>query len=164
VKSGSQTQLDLLKAEKELTRRSRGKNCRGFGSTRIIDSRRARVSPKGARRSFFYHFMFGPRFKAGCPTRSLIADRFNGIAIRPANDKVMLWAVSSTPLTELRAYKKRTGWTFPVASSASGDFNFNFSLHTPKSNHPEGIEYNSYREPESRGAQTRKVATRMLLK
>jgi predicted dithiol-disulfide oxidoreductase (DUF899 family) len=45
-----------------------------------------------------YHFMFGPDYKAGCPSCSSIADGFNGIAIHLANHDVMLWAVSRAPL------------------------------------------------------------------
>jgi peroxiredoxin len=74
-----------------------------------------------------YHFMFGPDYKAGCPSCSAIADGFNGIATHLANHDVMLWAVSRAPLAKLQAYKKRMGWSFPWASSFGGDFNFDFS-------------------------------------
>ena len=47
-----------------------------------------------------YHFMFGPDYKAGCPSCSMIADGFNGFAVHLANHDVALWAVSRAPLGE----------------------------------------------------------------
>ncbi len=41
--------------------------------------------------------MFGPDWKAGCPSCSAIADGFNGIAGHLANHDLMLWAVSRAP-------------------------------------------------------------------
>src|SRR6266702_4076414 len=67
--------------------------------------------------------MFGPDYKAGCPSCSAIADGFNGFAIHLANHDVMLWAISRAPLAKLQDYKRRMGWTFPWASSADIEFN-----------------------------------------
>ena len=75
-----------------------------------------------------YHFMFGPDYKAGCSSCSAIADGFNGIAVHLANHDVNLWAVSRAPLAKLLDYRKRMGWTFPWASSAGDDFNFDFNV------------------------------------
>ena len=47
-----------------------------------------------------YHFMFGPDYKAGCPSCSSIADGFNGVAVHLQNHDVALWAVSRAPLAE----------------------------------------------------------------
>ena len=44
-----------------------------------------------------YHFMFGPDYKAGCPSCSMIADGFNGFAVHLANHDVALWAASRAP-------------------------------------------------------------------
>jgi predicted dithiol-disulfide oxidoreductase (DUF899 family) len=63
-----------------------------------------------------YHFMFGPDYKAGCPSCSAIADGFNGFAIHLANHDVMLWAVSRATQVKLQEYKEHMGWTFPWAS------------------------------------------------
>ena len=90
-----------------------------------------------------YHFMFGPDYTAGCPSCSMIADGFNGIAVHLANHDVMLWAVSRVPLAKLQAYKRRLGWTFPWASSAGGDFNFDFNVSITKEQQlAGGSEYN----------------------
>jgi predicted dithiol-disulfide oxidoreductase (DUF899 family) len=94
-----------------------------------------------------YHFMFGPDYKAGCPSCSAIADGFNGFAVHLANHDVMLWAVSRAPLATLQAYKRRMGWTFPWASSFGGDFNADFSVwFTEEQQRTGGIEYNYHRE------------------
>jgi predicted dithiol-disulfide oxidoreductase (DUF899 family) len=92
--------------------------------------------------------MFGPDYKAGCPSCSAIADGFNGVAVHLANHDVMLWAVSRAPLPKLQAYKRRMGWTFPWASSFGSDFNPDFSVGFSEAQQREGgIEYNYRREP-----------------
>ena len=52
---------------------------------------------KGRSQLLVYHFMFGPDYKAGCPSCSMIADGFNGFAIHLANHDVTLTAVSRAP-------------------------------------------------------------------
>ena len=90
-----------------------------------------------------YHFMFGPDYKAGCPSCSMIADGFNGFAVHLANHDVALWAVSRAPLAKLQAYKRRMGWTFPWASSFGDDFNFDFNVSITEDQQREGgVEYN----------------------
>jgi predicted dithiol-disulfide oxidoreductase (DUF899 family) len=146
--------LELLKAEKELTRRAdelaRQRQellwvpiNKGYrfetdeGSASLADLFRGRSQ------LLVYHFMFGPDYAAGCPSCSSIADGFNGITEHLANHDVMLWAVSRAPLGKLQAYKRRMGWTFPWASSVGGDFNFEFcASYTEEQQREEGIEYN----------------------
>ena len=87
--------------------------------------------------------MFGPDYKAGCPSCSMIADGFNGFAVHLANHDVALWAVSRAPLEKLQAYKRRMGWTFPWASSFGDDFNFDFNVSiTEDQQRAGGVEYN----------------------
>jgi predicted dithiol-disulfide oxidoreductase (DUF899 family) len=91
--------------------------------------------------------MFGPDYTAGCPSCSSIADGFNGIAVHLANHDVALAAVSRAPLAKLQAYKQRMGWTFPWASSAGSDFNFDFNVQITEEQQREGgVEYNYRRE------------------
>src|SRR5262245_18846870 len=78
---------------------------------------------QGRSQLIVYHFMFGPDYKAGCPSCSSIADSFNGIYQHLAGHDVAFWAVSRAPLAKLKEYQKRMGWTFPWASSAGSDFN-----------------------------------------
>jgi predicted dithiol-disulfide oxidoreductase (DUF899 family) len=112
---------------------------------------------RGRSQLMVYHFMFGPDYKAGCPSCSAIADGFEGIAVHLANHDVTLAAVSRAPLAKLQAYRKRMGWTFPWASSAGSDFNFDFNISfTEEQQREKGIEYNFRREPkfESRPGQS----------
>src|SRR5262249_8485313 len=102
---------------------------------------------RGRSQLLVYHFMFGPDWKAGCPSCSSIADGFNGIAVHLAHHDVMLWAVSRAPLAKLQAYRKRMGWTFPWASSSGSDFNPDFNVwFTEEQQRGGGVEYNYRRE------------------
>jgi predicted dithiol-disulfide oxidoreductase (DUF899 family) len=103
---------------------------------------------EGRSQLLVYHFMFGPDFKAGCPSCSAIADGFNAIAVHLANHDVMLAAVSRAPFAKLQAYKQRMGWTFPWASSFDSDFNFDFNVGiTEEQQRSGGTEYNYKLEP-----------------
>jgi predicted dithiol-disulfide oxidoreductase (DUF899 family) len=103
---------------------------------------------RGRSQLLVYHLMFGPDYKAACPSCSAIADGFNGIHIHLANHDVMLWAVSRAPLAKLQAYKRRLGWTFPWASSFGSDFNSDYSVGFSREDQLRdgGIEYNYHRE------------------
>ena len=117
---------------------------------------------RGRSQLLMYHHMFGPDYTAGCATCSTIADGFNGFAIHLAHHDVMLWSVSRAPLAKLQAYKQRMGWTFPWASSFSGDFNFDFDVSFTKEQQrgeEGGIEYNYRHEPPWRGDD--RIITRM---
>jgi predicted dithiol-disulfide oxidoreductase (DUF899 family) len=149
--------LELLAAEKELTRRSDelARRRQELPWVRIDKTYRFETDEGGASLAdllrgraqlLVYHFMFGPDYKAGCPSCSAIADGFNGFAVHLANHDVMLWAVSRAPLAKLQAYKRRLGWTFPWASSFGGDFNADFSVGFSEEQQREGIEYNYRRE------------------
>lgn len=151
--------LDLLKAEKELTRRTDELARRRQDLPWVAVNKGYRFETdegaaslpdlfRGRSQLLVYHFMFGPDYAAGCPSCSSIADGFNGIATHLANHDVMLWAVSRAPLQKLQAYKRRMGWTFPWASSVGGDFNFDFCASFTEQQQCEGIEYNFTREPE----------------
>jgi predicted dithiol-disulfide oxidoreductase (DUF899 family) len=145
--------LELLDAEKELTRRSDALAQRrqelpwvrvdkAYRFETDAGSASLRDLFRGRSQLLVYHFMFGPDYTAGCPSCSAIADGFNGFVVHLANHDVMLWAVSRAPLTKLQAYKRRMGWTFPWASSL-GDFNFDFDVSVTEEQQREGLtEYN----------------------
>jgi predicted dithiol-disulfide oxidoreductase (DUF899 family) len=79
-----------------------------------------------------YHFMFGPSYRAGCPTCSSIADSVNGVLPHlNARDVTMLF-VSQAPLEKLQAYKRRMGWSFAWVSSANSDFNFDLGFSSSR--------------------------------
>ena len=86
--------------------------------------------------------MFGPDYKAGCPSCSAIADGFNGSVVHLANHDVTLMAVSRAPLAKLQEYKRRMGWTFPWASSSPSDFNGDFSVSFTEAQQRDGLLYN----------------------
>ncbi len=153
-----EARLELLDAEKELTRRSdelahwrqelpwvkidkEYKFETDEGNVSLADLF------KGRSQLLIYHFMFGPDYTAGCPSCSSIADGFNGFVVHLANHDVMLWAVSRAPFAKLQAYRQRMEWTFPWASSYGSDFNFDFSVgFTEEQQREGGIEYNYRRE------------------
>ncbi|WP_025599337.1 DUF899 domain-containing protein [Burkholderia sp. WSM2230] len=149
--------LDLLDAEKELTRRSDelARRRQELPWVRVDKSYRfeteegsASLADLFAGRSqlLVYHFMFGPDYKAGCPSCSAIADGFDGFAVHLANHDVRLMAISRAPLAKLQEYKRRMGWTFPWASSAGSDFNFDFNISFTEAQQREGtVEYNYQR-------------------
>jgi len=146
--------LDLLKAEKELTRRSDelAKWRQELPWVEInkkyqfeTDEGKASLADlfKGRSQLLVYHFMFGPDYAAGCPSCSAIADGYNGISVHLANHDVMFWTISRAPQPKLNEYKRRMGWTFPWASSFGSDFNFDFAVGlTEKQQHEGGFEYN----------------------
>ncbi|MEK1854677.1 MAG: thioredoxin family protein [Phyllobacterium sp.] len=146
--------LDLLRDEKDLTRRSdqlalRRQELPGVrvdkeyrfetdeGNASLVDLF------QGRSQLLVYHFMFGPDYTAGCVSCSAVADSFNGVVVHLANHDVTLSAMSRAPLAKLQAYKQRMGWTFPWASSREGDFNFDFNVSFTEEQQCEGrIDYN----------------------
>lgn len=158
--------LELLKAEKEHTRRSdelalmrqklpwvRVEKDYKFET----DEGRASLADlfRGRSQLLIYHLMFGPDYTAACPSCSTIADGFNGFHIHLANHDVMLWAVSRGPLLKLQAYKERMRWTFPWASSFESDFNFDFSVGFTEDEQMKGaVEYNYHREDPFRSSRS----------
>jgi len=146
--------LELLDEEKELTRRSDDLTRRRQELPWVRVDKQYRFETdegnvllpelfRGRSQLLIYHFMFGPDYKAGCPSCSSIADGFNGIAVHLMNHDVMFSAVSRAPLVQLNAFKKRMGWSFPWASSFGSDFNADYSVgFTEQQQRKEGIDYN----------------------
>jgi predicted dithiol-disulfide oxidoreductase (DUF899 family) len=145
--------LELLDAEKELTRRSDElarqrqqlpwvlveKDYRfdtDEGSASLADLFRGRSQ------LLIYHLMFGPEYTGACPVCSTIADGFNGSVVHLANHDVTLAAVSRAPLTAIQEYRERMGWSFPWASSSGSDFNFDFTVSFTEEQQRTGATYN----------------------
>ena len=174
-KSGTRKQwlaarLKLLKAEKELTRRSDevARRRQNLPWVRIekdyrFETEKGNISLadlfQGKTQLLIYHFMFGPDYSAGCPACSAIADGFDGLAVHLANHDVTLSAVSRAPLEKLQAYKRRMDWRFPWASSLDSDFNFDFNVwFSEEQQRDGGIEYNYEREKALRDTLAGKTA------
>jgi len=146
--------LDLLQAEKALTRQSdelarqrqelpwvrmdkeyRFETDQGTASLDDLFGGRSQL--------LIYHFMFGPDYKAGCPSCSAIADGFDGSVVHLAQHDVTLCVVSRAPFAKLQAYKQRMGWSFPWASSYGSDFNHDFGVaHTEEDWRSGAVAYN----------------------
>src|SRR5262245_28430910 len=158
--------LNLLAAEKDLTRRSDevARQRQALPWVRVDKAYRFDTDDgsasledlfRGRSQLLVYHFMFGPDYKAGCPSCSAIADGFDGIVVHLANHDVMLWAVSRALLAKLQVYKRRMGWTFPWASSRGSDFNLDFNVAFTEEQQRAGtIDYNY-----ERGGQAMDAAT-----
>src|SRR5256714_14149379 len=156
--------LELLEAEKALTRRSDelarwrqelpwvrvDKECRfetDDGTASLADLFGGRPQ------LLIYHFMFGPEYTAGCPSCSAIADGFGSSVVHLENHDVAFYAVSRAPLAKLRAYKRRMGWIFPWASSFDSEFNYALHVsHTAEETQTSALQYN-FRSVDFRPAQ-----------
>src|SRR6266704_2767570 len=130
--------LELLEAEKALTRRSDelARQRQELPWVRIEKEYRFETDEgtasladlfKGRSQLLIYHFMLGPEYTAGCPSCSAIADGYDGFVVHLENHDVTMMAVSRAPIANIQAYKRRMGWSFPWASSLGSDFNFDFN-------------------------------------
>ena len=149
--------LELLEAEKGLTRRSDelARQRQALPWVRVDRAYRFETERgsatladlfEGRSQLIVYHFMFGPDYQAGCPSCSALADSFNGSVVHLAQHDVTLMAVSRAPIEKLQAYKRRMGWSFPWASSGDSDFNFDFNVSFTERQQRDGeIEYNYQR-------------------
>jgi predicted dithiol-disulfide oxidoreductase (DUF899 family) len=153
--------LELLEAEKALTRRSDelARQRQELPWVRIDKEYRFETDEgpasladlfRGRSQLLIYHFMFGPDFTAGCPTCSSIADGFDGFVIHLAHHDVTLGAVSRAPLAKLQEYKQRMGWSFPWASSFGSDFNYDFQVSFTEEEQQSGVLEHNYRTMNTR--------------
>jgi predicted dithiol-disulfide oxidoreductase (DUF899 family) len=145
--------LEMLDAEKELTRRSdelaRQRQALPWVPVETEYRFQTEDGPAsladlfgGRSQLLVYHFMFGPDFTAGCPSCSAIADGFDGSVAHLQNHDVAFVAVSRAPVEKLTAYKRRMGWSFPWASSQDSDFNCHFNTSFTEEQMRGVVEYN----------------------
>jgi predicted dithiol-disulfide oxidoreductase (DUF899 family) len=125
---------ELLKAEKELTRRADELATRRRELPWVSIEQDYRFETEGGAKTLaelfddrsqlvMYHFMFGPAWSGGCPVCSSIADTLAPqVPHLKARDTTLL-LTSRAPLEELLAYRERMGWTIDWASSSDSDFN-----------------------------------------
>ena len=129
--------LELLKAEKEHTRRGdelarSGKNSLGSHRQTVpLRDRQGSASLadlfRGRSQLLVYHYMFGPDYTAGCATCSTIADGFNGFGVHLAHHDVTLMAVSRAPLARSRPTSGEWGGRFRGRRRSARDFNHDFA-------------------------------------
>jgi predicted dithiol-disulfide oxidoreductase (DUF899 family) len=79
-----------------------------------------------------YHFMFGPDWKEGCPSCSLLADHFDGALPHLAARDVQFAVVSRAPISKIEPFNKRMGWKFTWVSSNANDFNRDYHVSFTK--------------------------------
>ena len=90
-----------------------------------------------------YHFMFGPRWKEGCPGCSFVSDHIDSILPHLKAKDVSLVVISRGPLTQIEPFKKRMGWQFKWASSYGSDFNYDYNVSFTKEQLDTGeVNYN----------------------
>jgi predicted dithiol-disulfide oxidoreductase (DUF899 family) len=146
--------LELLQAEKELTRRGDdlARRRQELPWVRLdkdyrFDTEHGEATLAdlfgGRSQLIVYHFMLDPAWDEGCPSCSGIADGFDQTYPHLQQHDVAFTAVSRAPLDRLLAYRKRMGWGFPWASAGRGDFNYDFHVTIDPSVAP--VEYN-YRD------------------
>ena len=82
---------------------------------------------QGHSQLFVIHLMFGPDWKAACPSCSFWADSYNGLRHHLPHRDVSFKAISRAPLEKISEYKKRMGWEFDWVSAYDSDFNLDFS-------------------------------------
>ncbi len=149
--------LDLLAAEKELTRRHDevARQRRTLPWVRLTDEYQFATTdgPRslgqlfaGRSQLLVYHFMFGPDWEEGCPSCSFWADNYNGIDVHLAQRDVTFLAVSRAPFERIQAYRARMGWSFSWVSSEGSQFNRDFhvsdvSLHNYRPLDPPADEH-----------------------
>jgi predicted dithiol-disulfide oxidoreductase (DUF899 family) len=148
-----EARLELLKAEKELTRLNDdlARQRRELPWVRVDKDYRFETEDgeatladlfRGRSQLLVYHFMFGPDWDEGCPSCSSVADGFDETHFHIQNHDVAFTAVSRAPLDKLLAYRDRMGWSFPWASSGRSDFNFDFNVSFTEESVATGQSYN----------------------
>ena len=80
---------------------------------------------EGRRQLILYHFMFDPKWEAGCEGCSMIVDGIGNLAHLHARD-VSLVLVSRAPQTKLKPFQQRMRWAIPWYSSFNNTFNVDF--------------------------------------
>jgi predicted dithiol-disulfide oxidoreductase (DUF899 family) len=153
--------LDLLQAEKELTRLGDdlARRRRELPWVRLdkdycfdTEAGAATIADlfQGRSQLIVYHLMFDPEWDEACPSCSAIADGFDKTHLHLQNHDVAFTAVSRARLEKLLAYRHRMNWGFPWASSGRTDFNYDFHVTIDASVAP--VEYNYRNEAQLEAA------------
>lgn len=98
----------------------------------------------GRRQLIIYHFMFDPKWDAGCPGCTGLVNAIGDLSMLEKRNTTYV-LISRAPLEKLEAYKKKQGWDRTWVSSYGSDFNYDF--HATQDRKVVPLEYN-YREPD----------------
>ena len=152
---------ELLVKEKEVTR---ARDALGAARRRLpmvrIDKDYVFTGPEGEvglpnlfagrRQLIVYHFMFDPRWDAGCPGCTGYVNAIGDLSALYDRDTSFV-LVSRAPFSKLEAYKASRGWTLPWYSSYGSDFNYDFHVTLDASVAPIVHNYRSSDELEHMG-------------
>jgi len=149
-----EARLDLLAAEKDLTRRSdqvaqlrRQLPWVKIDKPYVFDGPNGQVALSelfdGRHQLLVQHFMLAPGSEQGCPGCSYMADHIDAMTVHLAQRDVTFVAISRAPLAEIERFRKRMGWRFTWVSSNGIDFNYDFGVSfTPEQLAKGRIDYN----------------------
>jgi predicted dithiol-disulfide oxidoreductase (DUF899 family) len=149
-----EARLDLLAAEKDLTRRSDevARLRRQLPWVRV-EKNYVFEGPNGretladlfAGRSqlIVQQFMLAPGWEQGCKSCSYMADHTDGMTIHLAHRDATMVAISRAPLAEIERFRHRMGWQFKWVSSHGTDFNYDFGVSfAPEEVAKDKVNYN----------------------
>lgn len=155
-----EARIELLRAEKELTRQSDelAHKRRELPWVRVekdyeFDTGdgliKLRELFKGCPQLLVFHLMYAPEWDAACPGCSFTADHLDGAVEHLAAAGVTFVAISRASIEKLDAYKERMGWRFRWVSSQKSEFNFDYGVSFSPEQQTTGAEYNYrwYEEP-----------------
>lgn len=91
-----------------------------------------------------YHFMFGPGWKEGCPSCSLLADHLDAAVAHLSVKDVSLAVISRAPYCEIAPFKARMGWRFHWVSSHGTEFNRDYNVAFSKEEVAKGGAYYNF--------------------
>lgn len=149
-----EARLDLLAAEKDLTRRSdEVARLRQQLPWVRVEKNYVFEGPKGREtladlfdgrsQLVVQHFMLAPGWEQGCKSCSYMADHTDGMLAHLAARDTTMVAISRAPLVEIERFRRRMGWAFPWVSSQGNDFNYNFGVSfTPEDVAGGELKYN----------------------
>jgi predicted dithiol-disulfide oxidoreductase (DUF899 family) len=91
-----------------------------------------------------YHFMFGPGWKEGCPSCSLLADHLDAVVAHLSAKDVSLAVISRAPYAEIAPFQARMGWRFHWVSSRGTEFNRDYNVSFSKEEVAKGDAYYNF--------------------
>jgi predicted dithiol-disulfide oxidoreductase (DUF899 family) len=157
-----EARLDLLAAEKDLTRRSdevarlrRQLPWVRVEKTYVFESSDGPVTLAelfdGRSQLIVQQFMLAPGWEQGCKNCSFMADHTDGMTIHLAHRDTTMAAISRAPLAEIERFRRRMGWQFKWVSSYGTDFNYDFGVSFAPDDVAKGrINYNFGTSPHLR--------------
>jgi predicted dithiol-disulfide oxidoreductase (DUF899 family) len=154
--------IELLEAEKELTRRRDALSAQRRRLPMVRVERDYRFEgPNGTvtlrdlfagrRQLIVQHFMFDPDWDEGCPSCTAASDEMSpGLQAHLNARDTSFVVVSRAPLAKLERYRAAKGWEFPWYSSFGSTFNYDYHVTIDASVAPVMFNYLTPPELEAR--------------